>query len=107
AVVSTRLHRAVVVDSEQHVLGVITAAELLQRVTPALHPSAIRSLMQRLAFTHPSVDDQHATARQAGDLMTDNLAVVSPETRLHEVADLAVAGGHKLIVVVDSNKRLM
>jgi CBS-domain-containing membrane protein len=28
----------VVVDSDRHVLGVISDAELLQRVTPALHP---------------------------------------------------------------------
>lgn len=107
AVVSTRLHRAVVVDSEKRVLGVISDAEMLQRVTPALHPSAIRSLMQRLAFVHPSEEDQHASARQAGDLMTDNLATVSPETRLHEVIDIAVSGGHKLIVVVDKERRVL
>ncbi|HVV51389.1 MAG TPA: DUF190 domain-containing protein [Polyangia bacterium] len=107
AVVSTRLHRAVVVDSEKHVLGVITDAELLQRVTPALHPSAIRSLMQRLTFVHPSEVDQHASARQAGDLMTDKLAMVPPETPLHDVIDAAVSGAHKLVVVVDSERRLL
>ncbi len=107
AVVSTRLHRAVVVDSEKRVLGVISDAELLQRVTPALHPSAIRSLMQRLAFVHPSADEQHASAHQAGDLMTDKLASVAPETRLREVIDTVVSGGHKLVVVVDKDRRLL
>ncbi|HXJ21241.1 MAG TPA: DUF190 domain-containing protein [Polyangia bacterium] len=107
AVVSTRLHRAVVIDSERRVLGVITDAELLQRVTPALHPGAIRSLMERLSFVQPSESDQHATARQAGDLMTDKLAVVSPETRLDQVIDVAVGGAHKLVVVVDQQRRLL
>jgi len=107
AVVSTRLHRAVVVDSERRVLGVITDAELLQRVTPALHPSAIRALMQRLAFVHSSEDDHHASARQAGDLMTGKLATVSPETSLHDVIDIVVSGGHKLVVVVDKDGRLL
>jgi CBS domain-containing protein len=107
AVVSTRLHRAVVVDAEKRVLGVISDAELLQRVTPALHPSAVRSLMQRLAFVHPSEDAQHASARQAGDLMTDKLAAFSPEARLQEVIDTVVSGGHKLVVVVDKDRRLL
>lgn len=107
AVVSTRLHRAVVVDSRKRVLGVISDAELLQRVTPALHPSAIRSLMQRLAFVHSSSDEQHASARQAGDLMTDKLAIVSPDTPLHDVIDTAVSGAHKLVVVVDKDRRLL
>jgi CBS-domain-containing membrane protein len=107
AVVATRLHRALVVDSDRHVLGVISDAELLQRVTPTLHPSAIRSLMQRLAFVQPTVDDQHASARQAGDLMTNKLATVPPDAPLHQVSDLVVSGGHKLVVVIDKDGRLL
>jgi len=41
AVVSTRLNRALVVDAERRVVGLITGLELLQRVTPALRPSAL------------------------------------------------------------------
>ncbi len=107
AVVSTRLHRAVVIDSERHVLGVITDGELLQRVTPALHPGAIRSLMQRLAFVPSTADEHHASARQAGDLMTDDLASVLPDTPLQEVIKTVVAGRHKLVVVVDRDRHLL
>lgn len=107
AVVSTRLHRAVVIDADRRVLGVISDAELLQRVTPALHPSAIRSLMHKLPFGHGSIDEHHASARQAGDLMTDRLAMFSPETPIRDVIATVVTGSHKLVVVVDRAQRLL
>jgi hypothetical protein len=53
AVVSTRLNRAFVVDDERRVVGLVSDAELLERVTPALRPGALRALMNRLPFAHP------------------------------------------------------
>ena len=95
------------IDADRRVLGVISDAELLQRVTPALHPSAIRSLMHKLPFGHGSIDEHHASARQAGDLMTDRLAMFSPETPIRDVIATVVTGSHKLVVVVDRAQRLL
>ncbi|HEU0052137.1 MAG TPA: DUF190 domain-containing protein, partial [Longimicrobium sp.] len=52
AIVATRLNRVLVVDADRRVLGLVTDAELLDRLTPALRSGALRSLMHRLPFGH-------------------------------------------------------
>jgi CBS domain-containing protein len=110
AVVSTRLNRCVVVDSERRVMGKVTDAEVLERVTPALRPSALRSLMHRLPFVHPKPAEaraeQHATARVAADLMVET-AVVREDAPLREAIGSMLGGQHKIIAVVDADKRLV
>lgn len=111
AVVSTRLNRAVVVDDQRRVLGLITAGALLERVTPALHPSAIRSLVHRLPFVHVSPEqaavEHHAGARRAADLMTSDVATASPDTSLHDVISTVVDGAHKILIIVDADHHLL
>ena len=111
AVVSTRLNRALVVDAQRHVVGLITGLELLQRVTPALRPSALAALMHRLPFLHPSSEEveseRHARARTAKDLMTTNFVTAKPDTHLQEVIATMVQGTHKLVAVVDNDARLL
>jgi CBS-domain-containing membrane protein len=111
AVASTRLNRAVVVDADRRVMGQITDAELLDRVTPALRPSALRSLMHRLPFVHLSEaverEEQHATARTAAELMSRNVATATPDTPLQAAISEMLAGNHKLVAVVDADRRLV
>ena len=111
AVVSTRLNRALVVDAERHVVGLITGLELLQRVTPALRPSALAALMHRLPFLHPSSEEvaseRHARARTAKDLMTTNFVTAKPDAHLQDVITAMVQGTHKLVAVVDNDERLL
>jgi CBS-domain-containing membrane protein/PII-like signaling protein len=111
AVVSTRLNRALVVDAHRRVVGLITAVELLQRVTPALRPSALSSLMHRLPFLHPTADqaesERHASARTARDLMTTEFVTAQPDTPLQSVISAMVRGTHKLVAVVDDQERLI
>jgi CBS-domain-containing membrane protein/PII-like signaling protein len=110
AVVSTRLNRCIVVDRERRVVGKVTDAEVLERVTPTLRPSALRSLIHRLPFAHPKPDEsraeKHATARVAADLMVET-AVAREDTPLREAIASMLAGEHKIIAVVDSEKRLV
>jgi CBS domain-containing protein len=111
AVVSTRLNRALVVDADRKVLGIVAARAVLERVTPALHPNVLRSLMHRLPFLRPTPDEQeverHATARKAGDLMTTDIIQAKPDDRLRTVIATMVEGGHKLVAVVDDDGRLL
>jgi CBS domain-containing protein len=111
AVVSTRLNRALVVDAQRRVVGLITGVELLQRVTPALRPSALAALMHRLPFLHLSSQEaeseRHARARTARDLMTTNFATAKPDTPLQEVIVTMVQGTHKLVAVVDHDDKLV
>jgi CBS domain-containing protein len=111
AVVSTRLNRALVVDTNKRVVGIVSAVELLQRVTPALRPSTLAALMHRLPFLHQSLEDaeseRHARAHDARDLMTADFVTARPHTDLQEVIDRMVQGGHKLVAVVDDKEQLM
>jgi len=111
AVISTRLNRCLVVDQERHVLGKVTDAEVLDRVTPALRPSTLRSLMHRLPFVHPSQQElqaeHHATARTAKDLMVPVAVVVGEQTPVREAIAAMLPGKHKIIAVVDQEKRLV
>ncbi|MBI3890716.1 MAG: DUF190 domain-containing protein [Candidatus Wallbacteria bacterium] len=111
AVVSTRLNRAVVVDSEQRVVGVVTDQELLDRVTPALRPGALRSLMHRLPFVHPDPEElaaeQHANARTASDLMSREVATAREDSLLKDAIAAMLRGNQKLVVVVDAQDRLV
>jgi CBS domain-containing protein len=111
AVVSTRLNRALVVDAQRRVVGLITGVELLQRLTPALRPSALAALMHRLPFLHQTSEEveseRHARARTAQDLMTKNFVTANPDTHLQEVITTMVQGSHKLVAVVDNDDQLL
>ncbi len=111
AVISTRLNRAIVVDGAHRVVGVVTDEELLDRVTPSLRPSAIRSLMHRLPFMHPNPEElraeQHATARTAAGLMSTDVATARQGAPLREAIATMLRGTHKLVAVVDGDSRLV
>ncbi len=109
AVVSTRLNRALVVDQDRRVVGLVTDAELLERVTPALRPGAIHSLMQRLPFAHPKDDaaGAHARGRTAAELMTTSLATAREDALLSEGIAAMLRGNHKVLAVTDPSGRLV
>jgi CBS domain-containing protein len=111
AVISTRLNRALVVDGERRVLGVVTDAEMLERLTPSLRPGALRSLMHRLPFVHPSAGEraaeQHARARRASDLMDPDVAKATEETLLSDAIATMLRGNHKVLAVTDARGRLV
>ncbi|MGD0838179.1 MAG: DUF190 domain-containing protein [Polyangia bacterium] len=110
AVTSTRLNRCLVVDLDRRVLGKITDAEILDRVTPSLRPSALRSLIHRLPFVHPKPEElaveQHATARTATELMVET-SVVAEQAPIREAIAAMLGGEHKIVAVVDAQQRLV
>jgi len=110
AVTSTRLNRCLVVDHDRHVLGKITDAEVLDRVTPSLRPSALRSLIHRLPFVHPKPEElaaeQHAKARTASDLMVET-ATVAEDAPIRQAIAAMLGGEHKIVAVLDTEKRLV
>jgi CBS domain-containing protein len=111
AVVSTRLNRAFVVDAGRRVVGEITDAELLDRLTPSLRPSALRSLMHRLPFAHSTPEEEaaekHARARRAEDLMTDDFVTATEDTLLSDAIVRMLKGNYKTLAVTDSGGRLV
>lgn len=111
AVFSTRLNRAVVVDAERHVLGLVTDAELLERVTPALKPSALQSLMHRLPLLPrrqgEREGEQHALAHTARELMVGEIPTAQESTPLRQALRSMLEGKEKLIAVVDGQRKLV
>jgi CBS domain-containing protein/PII-like signaling protein len=110
-VASTRLNRALVVDEARRVVGLISDAELLDRVTPSLRPRALRSLMHRLPFARPSegeaAAERHATARRAAELMVTRVPTAREDAPLHEALVPMLRDREKLVAVVDREGRLV
>ncbi len=109
AVVSTRLNRAFVVDGDRRVVGLVSDAELLERVTPALRPGALRALMSRLPFSHPREDPvgAHARARTAGEVMTRAFAQVDETVALSQAIGIMLRENQKVLAVTDGQGRLV
>ena len=111
AVVSTRLNRALVVDSAGHPVGVVTDAELLDRLTPSLRPGALHSLMNRFPFTHPTAEEreteQHARARTARDLMVPSVATALQSASLAQAIAVMLRGSEKVLAVTDASGRVV
>jgi CBS domain-containing protein/PII-like signaling protein len=110
AVVSTRLNRALVVDHERRPVGLVTDAELLERVTPALRPGAIRSLMQRLPFGHGKGEESvaaHTRGRTAADVMSRQIATVREDVLLSDAVAAMLRGEQKVLAVTDADGRLV
>jgi CBS domain-containing protein len=109
AVMSTRLHRALVVDEERRPVGGIVDTDLMQRVTPAAHPGLFGALMRRVRPTSPEerAEWQLRTAQRAADVMRplDRLVVVTADTDIAEAIGQALAKGVKVVVVTDDQGR--
>jgi CBS domain-containing protein len=103
AVVSTRLNLAVVVDDARRVVGLVSDAALLERITPALRPGLVRSLMLRLPFGRPRPEEveaaAHARAHTAAELMSTGVPTVPPTMKLSEAIARMLKESHKLLAV--------
>ncbi len=111
AVMSTRLHRAVVVDEEGRPIGGIVDTDLLQRVTPAAHPGLFAALMRRV---RPHVPEDEAmrrlrTAERAHEVMrpVDRLLIVTADAPIADVIDQALAKHIKMVIVTDPHGRVI
>jgi CBS domain-containing protein len=109
AVIATRLGLALVVDPDRRPLGLVTDAALLERVTPALRPGLLRSLMARLpggSSGHGDAPGAHAGGHIARDFMTRALAQVREDVILSEAIAVMLRDRHKVLAVVDAAGRL-
>ncbi len=111
ALVSTRLNRAVVVDETRRPVGIVVDVDLMQRVTPAAHPSLVQALMRRvLPGTSEAREQwQRLTAHTAKELMRPRheMLVVPQDAPLAGVIDQSLERRIKLIAVVDDEGRLV
>lgn len=110
AVTSTRLNRAFVVDADRRPVGLVTDSELLERITPALRPGALRSLMQRLPFRHGKGEESaaaHTRGQTAAEVMSREVATVRDDVLLSEAIATMLRGRHKVLAATDADGRLV
>jgi CBS-domain-containing membrane protein len=110
AVVSTRLLRAVVVDRDRRVLGVVSDADLVRHVDASAHQTLLQALAARLPFGRHGPEEQawlrDAPAR-ATDLMTSPAVSVRADTPLPEAIRTMLAQQHKILPIIDARDRLV
>jgi CBS domain-containing protein len=99
AIVSTRLNRAVVVDDQQRVVGLVTDAELVRRLGE--QPGLVTRLMRRTAPV-PFLPDVQVT-----ELMITDVVTTRPEVPLEVAIRDMLAQRHKILPVVDDAGRLI
>jgi CBS domain-containing protein len=99
AIVSTRLNRAVVVDVQRRVVGVVTDAELVRRLGE--RPGLVTSLMRRAAAV-PVTNDV-----TVADMMVAEVVTTRPEVEVEVAMQEMLAQRRKILPVVDAQGQLM
>ena len=111
AVVATRLNHALVVDENHHLVGVVSDADLLRRLSPEDHPSLVRILTSRLPFVHLSAQEKsslaHALGTTAEQLMDRDIPSVRADTPLGEAIEIMLRGRGKILPVTEADGRLL
>jgi CBS domain-containing protein len=93
-VVSTRLNRAVVVDEDNRVIGVVSDADVVRSLGASLPEGLVSTLMGAAGLVHPV----HVTA---GELVTGEPVTIQSTATLAEAARLSTEHRWKLLPVVD------
>jgi CBS domain-containing protein len=100
AVTSTRLNRAVVLDAERRVVGVVSDADVLALVDPAIDTGIVGSLMRTAGR---SVRGRAAPAA----LVTRPAITGGPDMPIADAARVMVAQARKVLCVVDADGRFL
>jgi CBS domain-containing protein len=100
AVASTRLNRAVVVDAENRVVGVVSDADVLRSVEPSARGGVLGALMR----TTPRPT---SPGKIAAELIGRPALAVAAETTIAEAARQMTESRHKVLCVVDDERRLL
>lgn len=100
AVVSTRLNRAIVVDGNDRVIGVVSDADVIRSVDPTADSGVLGTLMRTAG--RPA-----ASRVTAGELVSRPALTAGPEMTIAEASRLMTENRRKLICVVDGAGRLL
>jgi CBS domain-containing protein len=101
-VISTRLNRAVVIDSEGRVSGIISDADVLRRLDPRQRAGLLGALMHR-----GRVVPEAAARITAADMMTSPVLTSTPGTPIADAARRMVEARRKVLPIVDERGVLL
>jgi CBS domain-containing protein len=100
AVTSTRLNRAIVIDGDQQVLGIITDQDLLARLDPGAETGLMAALMRRGRLSTEA-------KILASDVMRGPVVAVPTTAPLSEAVQRMLEARHKVLPIVDVDGRLL
>jgi len=104
----TEKRRVVVVDDANHVVGIITDGDVIQRAAKRARPGGLRALIDWLGGgRRPEELEVAARGRTAADVMTSPVVTATPEMPIPEAIRLMMAHKIKRLPVVDASGRLV
>ena len=97
-----------VVDDADHVVGIITDGDVIQRAAKRARPGGLRALVDWIGGgRRPEGLEVTARGRTAADVMTSPVVTVTPETSIPEAIRLMMAHKIKRLPVVDASGQLV
>ena len=99
-----------VVDDEDNLVGMVTEMDLIARHARPHFPNYIAfldSIIYLGSTKRYQESMRHILATTAGEIMTEQVATVSPETDVLDLAELMVESGANPVAVVDAEKHLV
>ena len=112
ALITSRLKRVIVVDSEEHVQGIISDVDMLSHLQEEARPGLLRTLTSwargkpgRLPTS--TLQTSPGKARVAADLMNRDVVTVSETTSVQKTIERMMTMGRKVVPVVDVQGRLV
>jgi CBS domain-containing protein len=100
AVTSTRLNRAVVIDSSQRVLGIVSDADVLARLDPGAETGLLPALMRRGRLSAE-------TRVSAGELISGTVVTVPADTPVADAAQRMLEARRKVLPITDADGHLL
>lgn len=100
AVASTRLNRAVVIDADRRVVGIVSDADVLRSLGESL-PEGVLDVLMRAGR------DRVRSGRRARDLVTGTPDTLPADATLAQAATLVMERGRKILPIVDADERLL
>jgi CBS domain-containing protein len=107
ALEASRRRRAVVVDGQRHVLGIISDGDLLRRSRQAQHPDLLYRLRRLVTGEKVPAGPLPAADETAATLMTTPVITITTGTPLSEALRLMVHHRYKRLPVVNDDGRLI
>ena len=109
--VSTALRRVVITDPQRHVLGMITDADLIERLGESANASLLQILRSHLPFLGSDDAGRQALAQlhtwQAQDVMRRDPIVIGANAPIVEAIQVMMTKHIKRVPVVDQHGRLL
>jgi CBS-domain-containing membrane protein len=106
-----RSQRVIVVDADQHVIGIISDTDLVARMSPDTHPRILEQLVSKLPLGHRSAEArshlQKARGKTAADLMTQPVITLRADESIGTALAMSAEKHIKRFPVVDEAGKLI